>query len=261
MHLHVAIVTGGASGLGKEFATKILQEGGRVLISDVNKAVLEATGTELESKYGTNKICWVVQDVIDPASFHNVFDMASKYFESPVNLLVNNAGITGGLSFLDDDTPRSWEMAVSVNLTALIRGTQVAVQHFRKHLKGNEGVVVNLSSAAGLYPHPEMPVYSATKHGVVGFTRSLEYMKKKYNIRVVALCPAFADTAMGKGAQIYFPKSVAALGGLMDVSRVSDSFSAALNDTSNAGKCLRITSRSIEYFTHVGEPKHPAPKL
>jgi NAD(P)-dependent dehydrogenase (short-subunit alcohol dehydrogenase family) len=249
----VGIVTGGASGFGKAFAEKILAAGGKVLITDVNGALLETTGKELQAKYGAKNIIWTRQNVTDAGGFVAAFDKASKFFSTPVNLLVNNAGIAGDLSFFDDGAPRNWEKVINIDLFALIRGTQVAMDNFKKHLNGREGVVVNLASLAGLNPVPFSPEYAAAKAGVVGFTRSLYQLKASHNIRVFALCPAFTNTAMGIEATQKVSQFTSELGGLMDISEIADAFVDAVKEPDNAGRCLRIVKGKRGYYRFAGD--------
>lgn len=248
----VGIVTGGAAGFGREFAIAILKGKGKVLITDVNVHALQATGKELQDTYGHKNVCWLRQDVCDPDSFHQVFDYAHKYFDLPVNMLANNAGIAGDMTFFDEDAPRRWEAVINIDLTALARGTQVAIQQFRKHLKGKEGVVVNVASVAGLNAVPFGPEYAAAKAGVVGLTRSCYQLKKSDNIRVVAIAPAFAKTAMGHAATESVPEYTKQLP-LMEVDNVTNGFVEALREPDNAGRVLRIIERARSYFRFPGD--------
>uniref|UniRef100_K3WI20 Uncharacterized protein n=1 Tax=Globisporangium ultimum (strain ATCC 200006 / CBS 805.95 / DAOM BR144) TaxID=431595 RepID=K3WI20_GLOUD len=249
----VGIVTGAAVGLGRGFAEAILASGGKVLITDIDATQLEKTGAAFQTKYGHKNVGFVRQNVTDPDSFHVVFDYATKYFERAVNMLVNNAGIGGDTSFYDDGAPRNWEKVITIDLTALIRGTQVAIDYFKKLPKGQEGVVVNLASLAGLNAVPFSPEYGAAKAGVVGFTRSLYQLKKSHNIRVVALCPGFAKTAMGRQVTESAPDYAMQMGGIMEVGEVVNAFVAAVKEPDNAGRCLRVFQNGLSYYKFAGD--------
>ncbi|TMW64821.1 hypothetical protein Poli38472_008988 [Pythium oligandrum] len=258
----VGIVTGGAAGFGRAFAEKILTAGGQVLITDINTALLETTGQELAAKFGKKNICWMRQNVVDMDSFHRAFDLATDHFKRDVNVLVNNAGIAGYLKFWEMNAPTEFEPVITIDLTAVIRGSQVAVQQFRKKLQGKEAVIVNVSSFAGLGPVPDSPDYAAAKAGVVGFTRSCHPLKKQHNIRVIALCPGFTNTAMGNHIDSVKPELITGMGGMMDVSRVADAFVMAIEDPNNNGRCIRIVQTGTTYFQFPGD-KHlyPSSKL
>jgi NAD(P)-dependent dehydrogenase (short-subunit alcohol dehydrogenase family) len=249
----VGIVTGAAAGFGKAFADTILAARGKVLITDVDVHNLQLTGKELQAKYGEKNVCWVRQNVTDTNSFVEAFEYAHKYFGTPVNLLVNNAGIAGDMTFYDDGAPRNWERVIDIDLTALVRGTQVAIDNFKKLLNGREGVVVNLASLAGLNAVPFGPEYAAAKAGVVGFTRSLYQLKKSHNIRAFALAPGFTDTAMGRAATESVREFTDEQGGLMQVSDIVDAFVAGVQEADNAGRVLRIVKGRRGYYKFAGD--------
>ncbi|KAF1330911.1 15-hydroxyprostaglandin dehydrogenase, partial [Globisporangium splendens] len=249
----VGIVTGGAVGFGRGFAEAILAGRGKVLITDVNVHNLQATGKELQAKYGEKNVCWVRQDVTETNSFSEVFEYATKYFGKPVNMLVNNAGIAGDMSFYNDGAPRNWEKVIDIDLTALIRGTQTAIDTFKKQLNGKEGVIVNLASLAGLNAVPFGPEYAAAKAGVVGLTRSLYQLKKSHNIRCFALAPGFTNTAMGIEATQAVREYTDEQGGLMDVSEIINAFVAGVQEPENAGRVLRIVKGRRSYYKFAGD--------
>jgi 3-oxoacyl-[acyl-carrier protein] reductase len=248
-----AIITGGAAGFGRAFAERVLSGGGRVFITDVNAEQLAVTNKELTAKFGKDKVSWSHQNVVESDSFHRILDHATEYFGRPVNMLVNNAGIVGNLSFFNEDAPRQWEDVIAIDLTALMRGTQVGVQYMKEHLAGKEGLIVNLASVAGLNAAAFSPEYSAAKHGVIGFTRSCHPLKQQANIRVVGLAPAFSKTAMGIFARDHLPDLLAAMGGLIEVSAVVDAFQLAVEDETNAGRILRIVMGGRSYFRFAGD--------
>ncbi|KAF1794047.1 NAD(P)-binding domain [Phytophthora cactorum] len=237
-HDAVAIVTGGGRGFGRAFAEEILAGRGKVMITDVNVHELQATGKELQPS---------TKD-----SFSRVFAYASKYFKKPVNVLVNNAGIAGDMTFYEPEST-SWEAVVDIDLTALIRGTKFAICEFKRTLNGKEGVVVNLGSMAALSPTTFGPDYAAAKAGVVHFTRSLYQLKKSDNIRCFCMCPGFAETNMGRQADEEVPKYTNMMGGLLPVKVVVDAFSAGMREPDNAGRVLRIMNKGTAYYRFPGD--------
>lgn len=244
----VGIVTGGAGGLGRSFVEKILQGGGRVVFTDINKTLLEATGSELVEKFDEAHVAWMQQDVCDRDSFDRVFAFARQTFGVPCNLLVNNAGINGDLSFLHETKARQWEKLIEIDLISVMRGTQVALEQMREHLQGQPGVVVNVASGAGVFALDASPDYTAAKHGVVGLTRACAPQKASCNVRVVALCPMFAKTAMGDDALALIPDDVKKAGGLLEINDVAQAFEKAVDDDENAGRAIWISKRGTKYF-------------
>ncbi|ETI34464.1 hypothetical protein F441_18839 [Phytophthora nicotianae CJ01A1] len=251
-HEAVAIVTGGGRGFGRAFAEKILAGRGKVMITDVNVHELQATGKELQRKYGEQNVCWDRQNVTEKDSFSRAFAYASKYFKKPVNVLVNNAGIAGDMTFYQPEST-NWEAVIDIDLTALIRGTQFAICEFKRTLNGKEGVIVNLGSMAALSPTPFGPDYAAAKAGVVGFTRSLYQLKKSDNIRCFCMCPGFAETNMGHQAVEEVPQYTNMMGGLMPIKAVVDAFAAGMREPDNAGRVLRIMNKGTAYYRFPGD--------
>ncbi|KAL3894092.1 MAG: hypothetical protein SGCHY_005473, partial [Lobulomycetales sp.] len=134
---------------------------------------------------------------------------------------LSNAGIPEPS---DDPTPRQIAHLISVNLTAAVAGTYLAMQNFP-----SGGVIVNTASiGGGLHPISDAPIYSASKSGLVGFTQSLGHWKDR-GIRVVAVCPFDAQRSRKKSRLI------------VPVELVVDAFVRAVEDTSLAGVCLRVT--------------------
>lgn len=120
--------------------------------------------------------------------FQDVFKTAKKTF-GRVDILVNNAGISDEFN---------WELTVDVNLKGTIRGFNLALKHLGFDGEKLRGSIVNISSITGIKPTPFGPVYSATKHAIVGFTRSygLPLNFEKYGVKVHAICPAAVDTVL-----------------------------------------------------------------
>ncbi|KAL4155123.1 hypothetical protein PRNP1_007236 [Phytophthora ramorum] len=251
-HQAVAIVTGGGRGFGRAFAEKILAGRGKVMITDVDVHELQATGKELQRKFGKSNVCWDRQNVTEKDSFQRAFVYAREYFKQPVNVLVNNAGISGDMTFYDPESS-SWEAVVDIDLVALIRGTKLAICEFKRTLNGKEGVIVNLGSMAGLTPTPFGPDYAAAKAGVVGFTRSLYQLKKSDNIRCFCMCPGFAETNMGRQADVEIPEYTNMMGGLLPVKVVVDAFAAGMREPDNAGRVQRIMKKNTSYYRFPGD--------
>jgi NAD(P)-dependent dehydrogenase (short-subunit alcohol dehydrogenase family) len=246
------VVTGGAAGLGKALAETLLQGGARVAITDINAAQLAATGDELRATFG-DRVATFQQDVTDPDSFHATLAFAAEQFGRKVNLLVNNAGIPSDSRFHRDGAEwQHWQAVINTNLVAVIRGTQVAADVMKKTLAdGEEGVIVNMASIAGIVDFPFAPTYAAAKAGVVHFTRSMVPLKKNNNIRVVALCPGFADTVMGRAGMMVWPQIETTLGKLLPLDAVGAGLVQLLRDADNAGRALRVVDGETKYYSYA----------
>jgi NAD(P)-dependent dehydrogenase (short-subunit alcohol dehydrogenase family) len=181
----VAVVTGGASGIGKAMAARFVAEGMDVVIADIEAPALEATADELG-------VVGVVTDVSDPASVQALAAATVERFGA-VHVVCNNAGVGGG-GRIRDLTLDDWRWVIDVNLWGVIHG----VQSFLPHLIGNPdgGHIVNTASLAGLVAPPGLGPYAATKFAVVGLSESLaaELVADAPSVHVSVLCPGFVRT-------------------------------------------------------------------
>ena len=165
----VAVVTGGASGIGKSLAERFVAEGMRVVVADVEAGALDATVAELQSAGGD--VTGVRTDV---TSFESVDALAEAAYAAygAVHVLCNNAGVgpPGGLVW--DSTPNDWKWTFSVNVFGVAHGVQAFVP--RMLASGEPGIVINTSSPDGpIAPMPQASVYAATKCAVTCLTECL----------------------------------------------------------------------------------------
>ncbi|KAK7474105.1 hypothetical protein BaRGS_00034634 [Batillaria attramentaria] len=155
-------LTGGARGIGRGMTEALLSKGCRVLFCDVLVEAGKATEAELQKKYGADNAIFRQCDVTDAEQLKETFQAAVTQFGA-VDICVNNAGILHE-GMLDK--------VIDVNVTGLIRGSQLALEHMRRDRGGRGGVIVNVSSIGGLAPFYYFPIYIATKHAIVGYTTS-----------------------------------------------------------------------------------------
>jgi NAD(P)-dependent dehydrogenase (short-subunit alcohol dehydrogenase family) len=188
----VAVVTGGASGIGLALARCFAAEGMRVVISDVEVPALEAAVTELRD--GGADVIGVATDVTDPAQVEELARAAEQRFGA-LHIACNNAGVgAGGLSW---EAPlETWQWVLGVNLWGVIHGVRSFVPRI---IEQDAGHVVNTASVAGLVAAPFMGPYNASKHAVVALSETLhhELALMAPHVKVSVLCPAFVNTRIG----------------------------------------------------------------
>jgi NAD(P)-dependent dehydrogenase (short-subunit alcohol dehydrogenase family) len=187
----VAVVTGGASGIGLALARRFAREGMRVVVADVERAALDEATAALADASGSDNVLGVPTDVRDDDA---VDALAVATFErfGTAHVLCNNAGVgVGGLTWTVP--PDRWRWAVDVNLLGVARGIRAFVPRM---IEQGEGHVVNTASAAGILTGPAMAPYFATKHAVVALSESLHFDLELTgaSVGVSVLCPEWVRT-------------------------------------------------------------------
>jgi NAD(P)-dependent dehydrogenase (short-subunit alcohol dehydrogenase family) len=184
----IAIVTGGASGIGRATVELFVEEGARVVIADV-----DADGGEALARKLGDATVFQRTDVSDANDVQAVVDRAVEHFGG-LQVMFNNAGISGSKhgSFLDHDL-KDFERVMAVNLLGVMVGTQRAARHMVRH---GGGSIINTTSIAALRPGPGVVSYRVSKAGVVLFTRSLAIELGAYGVRVNCIAPGLIPTAI-----------------------------------------------------------------
>lgn len=180
-----AIVTGGAQGIGGAVASALAQQGARVAIWDMDSALAETKAAEL----GNGAIA-VTANIADEASVQAAFAATAKDF-GRVDILVNSAGIAGANAPVKDYPLAEFERIVAINLTGTFLVNKAVVPMMEAQ---NYGRIVNVASVAGKEGNPNASAYSASKAGVIGFTKSLGKELAGKNIAVNCVTPAAART-------------------------------------------------------------------
>ncbi len=176
----VAIVTGGASGVGREVAARLTQEGAKVVLWDMNADALT------QAQADTGAVDAISLDVTDADAVQAAADAVAAKL-GRVDVLIASAGITGATVPVQEFPLDSWRRVIDINLNGLFYCCRAVIPHM---LKNDYGRIVNVSSVAGKEGNPNASAYSASKAGVIGFTKSLGKELAKTGIRVNALTPA-----------------------------------------------------------------------
>jgi NAD(P)-dependent dehydrogenase (short-subunit alcohol dehydrogenase family) len=190
----VAVVTGGASGIGLGVARKFVEDGHRVAVLDRDGAGAEAAAAELQARGG--KAVAVEVDVADRASVDAAFTRTRADL-GPVEILVTSAGIEA-FEALADITPDSWDRIIAVNLTGTFTCVQAAVPDM---LAARWGRIVTISSSSAQSGAPNMAHYTASKGGVIALTKSLAVEFARQGITANTIPPSLVDTPMARQAE------------------------------------------------------------
>lgn len=183
----IAIVTGSSSGIGKAIALRFGQEGAKVIVAARRLPLCEQTVSQISQQGGE---AWPIQtDVADEHQVERLMtETVSRY--GRIDILVNNAGIGGGSRVAETST-HAFDRVMNINL----RGTFFCCRAGFRHMKQQGGgVIINMSSVAGLQAWEGTGTYSASKHGIMALTKSLAEEGRPHRIKVSAICPgAVAD--------------------------------------------------------------------
>ncbi|MGN6605654.1 MAG: SDR family NAD(P)-dependent oxidoreductase [Jatrophihabitans sp.] len=194
------LVTGGAQGLGKLFATRAVQEGATaVVLWDINEATLKETATELEALGSTR----VVSHVVDVSDAQTVADAAAQVRDEvgTVHVLLNNAGIVRGNGYSWENTVRDIESTMTINAIA----PQLIAREFIPGMiaSGEECRMLTLASSAGLTAVPRLAAYCGSKWAAVGWSDSVRLELEQAghdHVKVTTVCPTYINTGMFQNA-------------------------------------------------------------
>jgi NAD(P)-dependent dehydrogenase (short-subunit alcohol dehydrogenase family) len=221
----VAIVTGGASGIGRSVGKELVKRGATVVLADLNKELLDETAGSMTD--ADKRVEAATLDVTDVDAVNSlVAQNVSQYGQ--LDYIFNNAGIgVGGyaLDFSYDD----WRTVIDINLYGVVNGVFAA---YPIMVKQGSGHIVNTASLAGLIPGAGEISYSASKYGVVGLSNSLRLEAAEHGVRVSVVCPGFIETPIFYNSKL--------LG--LDRKKIIDSIPKPMS----ADECASVILRGVE---------------
>ncbi len=182
-----AVVTGGGKGIGESIARKLSEQGAKLTLMGRNKDTLDATVSSLQNAQA------VVCDVSDEAKVQSAFVQAVERFGN-ISILVNNAGIADSAPFAKT-TLEQFQKIMNINVTGTFLCTREVLPAM---LDSKAGRIVNIASTAGLEGSAYIAPYSASKHAMIGLTKSLAMETIGTSITVNAVCPGYTDTEMAQ---------------------------------------------------------------
>ncbi len=187
----VVIITGAGSGIGKATALEFATHGSIVVASDINVEQGQATSDTINNQGGQST--FIKADVSSDQDVNHLVDTCIEKY-GRLDHMINNAGIGLGLKFFDQISDDHWNKVIAVNQTGVFYCMRAALKVMQANKKGS---IVNVASAAGIRSAPRMGAYAASKHAVVGMTKTAAVEYGKYNIRINAVCPTVIETPMG----------------------------------------------------------------
>jgi NAD(P)-dependent dehydrogenase (short-subunit alcohol dehydrogenase family) len=202
---HIAVVTGGASGIGRAIAAGYAREGAQVVVLDVNEQAADEAAEEIRRSGGRASSYRL--DVTQREDCVNVAKLVGEQV-GKISILVNNAGINRRNAFAGEPLAviKDWEDIISINLNGVFNVTHA----FLEPLRETRGRIVNIASIQS-FVHvrtPNSPAYTTSKHGVLGFTRALAAELGKFGVRVNAIGPGLIETPLNAAVRANNPELV-----------------------------------------------------
>ena len=187
----LALITGGGRGIGRAIALAFAREGANIAVAARTLDQVNQVAAEIEQQYQSKTLA-LVCDVSDPSSVQKMFAAVRENLDRDVDILVNNAGVAESAT-LANTTDELWHRHLNINLSGTFYCTRAALPAM---LKNGWGRVINIASIAGKTGAPYITAYAASKHGVMGLTRSLAVEVGASGVTVNAICPGYVETDM-----------------------------------------------------------------
>ncbi|MFL6255243.1 MAG: SDR family NAD(P)-dependent oxidoreductase [Pyrinomonadaceae bacterium] len=187
-----AFITGGGRGIGRAVALAFAREGARVFVVARTTSEVERVAVEIRAECGDRAAAHAACDVSDPRSVESAFASAREFFGAGIDVLVNNAGVAESSKFTET-SDEFWRRHLDINLTGTFYCMRAALPSM---VERGWGRIVNVASVAGKTGAPYVAAYTASKHGVLGLTRSVALEVAAKGVTVNAVCPGYVDTEM-----------------------------------------------------------------
>jgi len=185
---NVAAVTGSGKGIGRSIALRLAREGANVIVTDVDLALAEETASAI-SELGQNAHALAV-DVTHRRQVEQISTVAEEVFDSPIEIMVNNAGIQQLKNALEL-TREDWDRVLNVNARGTLFGMQMAAKAMKEQ---GRGTIINMASIMGRIGHPLYAHYAASKAAIISLTKSFALALAPYGVRVNSVGPGIVDT-------------------------------------------------------------------
>lgn len=236
----VAVITGSAGGIGSALALELAASGMDIMLADVDEKGMEQVAQQVTN---LGRRCHrVVTDVTECAQLQRLLNVTLEQF-GQCHLMINNAGIIQA-SDLFDVSLDDWQRLMAINLNGVLYGSRVFGDYF---IKQGEGHIVNVSSAAGLFPMPGMTLYSTSKFAVEAFTQQLRWELNLKGVGVTLACPGTVKSKIYEGSHVGLPPDYAKMVTRMAAS--PEGFARKIRRAVQAGRGRVLYGMDVYFFS------------
>lgn len=217
---NTALVTGAGRGIGKEIARTVADDGAKVLVNDIDESTVQSVVETIRDDGGT--AIPFTADVTDPDDISSKIHDYNESSDDTINILVNNAGILGPITPIEDLSLDQWNTVINTNLTGAFICSKAVIPSMKAQ---REGRIINIASVAGREGNADMVAYCVSKGGLITMTRSLAEELGEYNIKVNGVAPVLANTPMIDNydqEQLAYVKSMIPLGRLVEPEEIAE---------------------------------------
>lgn len=247
----IAVVIGGARGMGKAYCEAILKKGGKVVIGDILQDDGKKAVSDFCAKFGASTAVFVICDNRKAEDLKGVFQKAMENY-GQIDICVHHAGILHEME---------WEKCIDINVSGTVRTTNEAMKYMSREHGGKGGVIINTASISALRPEDWGPVYSATRYAVLGYTLSwgLPENFSRTGVRFNCLCPTTVNTEFvkqlvpGRARNAQSKLEIISSMEKLEPSTVAEGLIKLIEDDTVCGKAMRITSKYGHDFAQFQE--------
>ncbi|KAG2202661.1 hypothetical protein INT47_002093 [Mucor saturninus] len=247
----VVILYGGTSGIGKELLFALVSKGCNVIFTGTNEIKGNKVLEELNILYKDSRphnAIFQCSDITDWAGQEELYPLAEETFGKTVDIVLVIAGILDTSNLINDIEQDGKYRTIEVNLTAAIKANRLAIQYFLKKKKG--GCIVNTSSVFGLTGACTAPLYAASKHAIIGLTKSYGSLLRTTDIRVNVVAPHFVETPLLPGVSL----GVATTFGMVSMKDCIEAYFYVLEDETLNGDVVNVS-----HLGRTTEPRYSDP--